>query len=253
MIGSLVVCLPSSFKGGNLLVRHHGQEVNFDWEAQSGKEIQWAAFYSDCEHEIKQITKGHRVTLTYNFCVTEPVGNLLLNNPIVQPSTLPLYTSLRHLMQDSEFLKDGMYRTIKWCYYGMQTDPIGGTLGVFCSHAYAHTSKIPDALLPRALKGADMVLCSLFKSLGIKVDVRPVLEWNETYDVSNPNLGIGSGKSDEGSSDEEEYGFYGPARPKSAIIGYGLHSYVTSNMGREDGVTVDEVRVVFHDFDAVAF
>lgn len=113
MIGSLVVCLPVSFKGGNLLIRHHGQEVEFDWAADSGQAIQWAAFYSDCEHEIKHITEGHRVTITYNLCVTEPVGSVLLENPIVQPSTFPLYSYLRGLMQDPVFLKDGKYNIIK--------------------------------------------------------------------------------------------------------------------------------------------
>ncbi|RJE24678.1 hypothetical protein PHISCL_02993 [Aspergillus sclerotialis] len=51
-IGSLVVCFPSRFKGGNLVIRHHGREVDYDWSSESGSAIQWTAFYSDCEHEI---------------------------------------------------------------------------------------------------------------------------------------------------------------------------------------------------------
>ncbi|KAJ5579842.1 uncharacterized protein N7459_005827 [Penicillium hispanicum] len=55
-IGSLVVCLPCPFKGGNLIVRHNDREMNLQWEHRSADTIQWAAFYSDCEHEIKTIS-----------------------------------------------------------------------------------------------------------------------------------------------------------------------------------------------------
>ncbi|KAL6059552.1 Fe2OG dioxygenase domain-containing protein [Balamuthia mandrillaris] len=83
MFGSLVVCLPTSFKGGQLLVRHSGRQVVFPLggedeggdtngrEEEGGGqlrcEVKWAAFYSDCEHEILPVTEGHRITLTYNL------------------------------------------------------------------------------------------------------------------------------------------------------------------------------------------
>ncbi|CAK39516.1 uncharacterized protein An07g06710 [Aspergillus niger] len=51
-IGSLVVCLPSHFTGGDPYVRHNKQDRDFDWSSASSSTIQWAAFYSDCEHEI---------------------------------------------------------------------------------------------------------------------------------------------------------------------------------------------------------
>jgi hypothetical protein len=55
-IGSLVVCLPSGFEGGILSVSHRENAVGFDWSASSSTDqapcIQWAAFYSDCCHEV---------------------------------------------------------------------------------------------------------------------------------------------------------------------------------------------------------
>lgn len=39
-------------------MRHHGQEVAFDWSVRSASTIQWAAFYSGCEHEIDTFTEG---------------------------------------------------------------------------------------------------------------------------------------------------------------------------------------------------
>lgn len=65
--GSLVVCLPYPHQGGQLRVAHQGRETICDWSAQKGEAIKWAAFYSDCEHEVLEVISGHRITLTYNL------------------------------------------------------------------------------------------------------------------------------------------------------------------------------------------
>ena len=70
MFGSLVVCLPTQFTGGELVTRHKGQEVRFDWSSSPDnpmKKVSWAAFFSDVEHEVLPVTDGHRLTLTYNL------------------------------------------------------------------------------------------------------------------------------------------------------------------------------------------
>ncbi|KAL2273528.1 hypothetical protein FJTKL_04434 [Diaporthe vaccinii] len=64
--GSLVVCLPVQHEGGQLVARHKGKEMTFDW-GNSTQSIQFAAFYSDVEHEVLEVHSGHRVTLTYNL------------------------------------------------------------------------------------------------------------------------------------------------------------------------------------------
>jgi hypothetical protein len=65
-IGSLVVCLPTEHSGGELVVTHGGSEQVFDFAARSDR-IQWAAFYSDCVHEVRPITEGFRVTVTFSI------------------------------------------------------------------------------------------------------------------------------------------------------------------------------------------
>ncbi|OJJ41693.1 hypothetical protein ASPWEDRAFT_179400 [Aspergillus wentii DTO 134E9] len=191
-VGSLVVCLPSPFEGGNLLVRHQEHEVNFDWGPASDLSIQWAAFYSDCEHEIKTITKGDRVTLTYNLCVTEPVGSLTLPKPIVDIKSLPLYEYLRDLIRQPGFLADG------------------GALGIFCSHAYAHSSDTAATNLPRTLKGSDLVFYAVLKSIGIGVNVLPVMDMADWDRHGEPPSGNCVGNAlysyfttDEGGYEEE--------------------------------------------------
>lgn len=51
---------------------------------------------------------------------------------------------------------------------------LGGILGLYCSHAYPYTSPHFSNILPKALKGADLEVYSLFKYFGMQVRVRPV-------------------------------------------------------------------------------
>lgn len=68
MVATLVVVLPSSFEGGELIVRHDGREQTID---QGGEKeafnVRYAAFYADCEHEIRPLRKGYRLCLVYNL------------------------------------------------------------------------------------------------------------------------------------------------------------------------------------------
>ena len=75
MIGTLVLCLPSPHKGGELCVSHDGLEHVFDFSNHSGdkRKIQWAAIYSDSFYEVKPVLEGHRVTITYNITLPSSV------------------------------------------------------------------------------------------------------------------------------------------------------------------------------------
>ncbi|KAJ5173142.1 hypothetical protein N7492_005735 [Penicillium capsulatum] len=155
-IGSLVVCLPAPFEGGNLVVRHHGKEVDFDWTPDSGWAIQWAAFYSDCEHEIKAITQGNRVTLTYNLYVTEHMCRSSPEKSIVSPRSLPIYSDFKDLLREPGLMK------------------------------YAGHAKF---LLPSGLKGADLAVYSALFELGVEAKVLPVLKQGAGPDPSRVTPG----------------------------------------------------------------
>src|SRR5436190_6430198 len=60
MVATLVVVLPSSYEGGELVVRHDGQEQTIDFSGPDAGafHIHFAAFYADCEHEIRPLRKG---------------------------------------------------------------------------------------------------------------------------------------------------------------------------------------------------
>jgi hypothetical protein len=67
MVATLVVTLPSAHEGGALRVRHEGREEIVDWSLQGRFQTQFAAFYADCEHEVRPLTKGFRLALVYNL------------------------------------------------------------------------------------------------------------------------------------------------------------------------------------------
>jgi hypothetical protein len=52
----------------------------------------------------------------------------------------------------------------------------GGVLGFHCAHQYAHTDGMANQRLPHALKGIDVVLFTIFRTLGLTVHVRPILD-----------------------------------------------------------------------------
>lgn len=86
MFGTLVIMLPSVFRGGELVIRHAGREVVADLSSEEFSELKFAAFYADCEHEVRPVAEGHRVCLVYNLIQT-PTGSP------DQPLSAPLHAA----------------------------------------------------------------------------------------------------------------------------------------------------------------
>lgn len=69
MVATLVITLPSSHIGGNLIVEHDDEKYTFSSENIEGTDVKCFAFYADCHHEVTKVTQGYRVALTYNLIV----------------------------------------------------------------------------------------------------------------------------------------------------------------------------------------
>ena len=158
MFGSLVVSLPSQFEGGALVTRHQGRDVRFDWSSSSTT-AQWAAFYSDVEHEVLPVTNGHRFTLTYNLYLTLPSCHPVSFDIAVNP----LYKELLVALQMPHFMREG------------------GTLGFFCHYRYVQT-ECEDSLISNCalfLKGEDMIMFQAAKALGLFVQLKAFCDTSE--------------------------------------------------------------------------
>jgi predicted 2-oxoglutarate/Fe(II)-dependent dioxygenase YbiX len=65
---SLVVVLPCAHEGGELVVRHAGEEERFDTGPDSrGRQLDFVAFYPDCVHEVRPVRQGCRLALTFGL------------------------------------------------------------------------------------------------------------------------------------------------------------------------------------------
>ena len=121
MFGSLVLCLPSPYEGGQLVIKHKSGETSYDWSSDSNDSsmIQWAAFYSDCTHEILPVKEGVRVTVTYNLFV----DSMTLQDHLTSATTKFL-GDLSKAINEPGFLSDG------------------GILGFACEHTYPRSARI---------------------------------------------------------------------------------------------------------------
>ena len=172
MFGSLVVCLPTQFTGGELVTRHQGQEIRFDWSSSPDnpmKKVSWAAFFSDVEHEVLPVTNGHRLTLTYNLYCDHKLARDVA--PTVSITCSPFYHELRAAVSNPHFMRDG------------------GVLGFSCQHQYVFQDLNSSDDLPCLLKGADNVVYMSGRSLGLQVSVKPVMKSNKPIYTDNFYLG----------------------------------------------------------------
>ena len=105
MFGSLVVCLPTHFRGGEQIVRHHEQEIKYDWSSiatDTSSKFHWAAFFSDIEHEVLPVSEGYRVTLTYNLSYHSKASESTFD-----VKKYSFYKFLQATLSNPVFMRDG--------------------------------------------------------------------------------------------------------------------------------------------------
>lgn len=68
MFGTLVICLPSKHKGGDLVLKHRDVTKVFK---TSETQPSMACWFSDVSHEVLPVTSGIRWVLTYNLAVSQ--------------------------------------------------------------------------------------------------------------------------------------------------------------------------------------
>lgn len=97
--------------------------------------------------------------------------------------------------------------------------PLGGTLGFYCHHAYAHANDNHRDHFPFALKGVDAVFYSVFHFLGLEVTMKAVLDQD---DLDNSDAYGRDYDSDDSRKDAE-------------LVATGLHGNQLTEEGGCDG------------------
>ena len=151
MVGTLVVTLPSSYAGGELMVGH-----NEEWRAYRGSKtaLSLVAFYADCRHEVLKVASGYRITLTYN---------LLLHGDTSRPGDEGTVAGL------ADLLREHFSTPVPRYYGGPAADP-PNRLVYLLDHEYT-----PRALKWSRLKGADASRVSLLREAVKGADCEAIL------------------------------------------------------------------------------
>jgi hypothetical protein len=166
MFGTLVVCLPSQFANGELVLSHRGVVQKFDWggaiQAQKNpNQLHWTAFFGDVDHQIERIWRGARVTLTY--LLRRGAGSSPSRDATDEGLAPRVQEAWQALLGDQRFLPDG------------------GILAYPCCHLYHKDARFQQKQSPitrqslTVLKGRDHLVGTTALQAGLKVSFHPYM------------------------------------------------------------------------------
>ncbi len=72
MFATMIILLPSQYTGGAVHLTHASKSQVIDFSASSLANTAVLAWYTDVLHEVKPITSGYRLALSYNLINTSP-------------------------------------------------------------------------------------------------------------------------------------------------------------------------------------
>ena len=145
MVATMVICLPSKHEGGNVHLSHIGKEHIFETGPSSDFKMTSLAWYSDVTHEVKPLTSGYRLALTYNIIHT---GGVRVSPGLSAGHLSRLTTLLRQWNPESA------HRLIH-----------------LLEHKYSMSSLSLDNL-----KGRDRVVCESLREAGLRTG-HVILTW----------------------------------------------------------------------------
>lgn len=150
MVATLVIALPSAHSGGELIVRHEGREAIVNFSPGSRFQTQFAAFYADCEHEIRPVRRGFRVALVYNLTLEKSKRRL----------TAPTSAGPIALVADvlSQWSRQGHPKS------GLTTGSPPSKLAVLLDHQYTEVGLTRDALKGIDRAKADVLFAAAAKA-----------------------------------------------------------------------------------------
>ena len=203
MVATLVIALPAEYEGGELIVSHDGRQHEIIFTgAASGHELSYAAFYADCQHEVRPVRSGFRLCLTYNVTLAGTRGK----QGIAAPSYGAAAAALGGLLA-------------QW-----RDDPGAQKLAVTLDHRYTQ-----DGLSIDKLKGIDRaraeVLFEAAEQAGCVAHLALVTLWQSGsaeggYDEYSYGRGRGYRWSDD--EDEDDYDETGTSYEMGEVYDWSL-------------------------------
>ena len=182
MVGTLVVTLPSSYTGGELMVG-----LGEEWKSYRGSKtaLSLVAFYADCRHEVLKVKSGYRVTLTYNLLLHGDASRLEGDEATVA--------------ELAELLREHFSTPVPRYYSGPSIAP-PNRLVYLLDHEYT-----PRGLNWQRLKGADASRAALLREAAGRAGCEAVLALADVK-TTHSAFEDGYGEHGYGRRDDEYHG-----------------------------------------------
>ena len=101
MVATLVVLLPSRYRGGTLSIENQSDVKHYPSTSTPENKLTFIAFYADCHHQVKIVTEGYRVAMTYNL-ILENSGDDTAEPVIEKQSQRSLDKAIAHYFSQTE-------------------------------------------------------------------------------------------------------------------------------------------------------
>jgi hypothetical protein len=145
MFATVIVILPSAYTGGQVVVSHASTSRTIDFSEDSLHATSILAWYTDVRHEVKPVTSGYRLALSYNLIHVAP--------PNVPRPSLPDTSSsaemLRHILR-------------KWQAKKYESESDQRLMAYLLDHEYS-THDLEQGSI--SLKGADAQRVALLRPI----------------------------------------------------------------------------------------
>ncbi|PPR07883.1 hypothetical protein CVT24_005620 [Panaeolus cyanescens] len=105
MFATIIIVLPSAFEGGEVHVSHAGTTTVLDIAKDSAFSTSVLAWYTDVVHEVKPLTAGYRLALSYNLIHTSPNAPKP-SLPNLQEGPLQLFKDTLQRWKDDKYPED---------------------------------------------------------------------------------------------------------------------------------------------------
>ena len=182
MFATLVVVLPSEFTGGEIHASHGGENKVFDNAKDSAFETTILAWYTNVTHEVKEITSGYRLALSYR---------LISNSPGINAPHLPSGDSgLRHL-------REVLY---KWSHDEYPSSEVNKVVAYALTRPYDDDDSLREVII----EGQDQYIASILKQAGDSEGVLVLMGRLNVYVTGS--TGRDSWQTYGGDGDSPEYG-----------------------------------------------
>ncbi|KAL1718670.1 hypothetical protein EV715DRAFT_291062 [Schizophyllum commune] len=170
--GTLIVVFPAPHTGGALIFSDpkHGECI-VDAAAHilptnGAPNLVCVAFYGDVTHEVRKVTSGHRVTLTWNIYTEDGLPAAGPPPPVVLDYDAGPRDALSSLLADDRLL------------------PHGGYLGFGLRYEYPVSER--SKLQPHHLKGGDSMIWRVCQALGLDVSIVYLYDMESNKDLQYP-------------------------------------------------------------------